>query len=204
MALVVAACGGGENPGTAELTEGVPASDPRSADPEAGTDSLVLVANVREVPLHLLPPDWVDLFHFRFADEILTLAPDESPTVRAFMEGVMRTESRRTGAPDAGLDWLRRLDRVVLAYERDAADVRWRMRQGEAWMALLPSAEAGPLLEREGFQRVPLGSGADPTRWGVGGASAPDTPGAVDGASDPPPIPEDWLARWAVEVRGRS
>jgi hypothetical protein len=162
----------------------------------------VLVANVHEAPLALLPRDWADLFHFRFADELLMPSPEDSPEVRAFMTEVIRAETRRVGTPDAGFDWLRRLDNVVLGYEREADDVRWRMRQGDAWFALLPASEVGPLLEREGFQVVELSSGTDPADWESEPGSGPESgPDASDEAVE---VPGDWLARWGAEVRGRG
>jgi hypothetical protein len=221
-ALVIGtvACGGGsgdeQSPGS-EAASGASSTEPGGF---VDLDSLVLVANVREAPLHLLPADWADLFHFRFADEVLTLSPESSPEVRAFMEGVLRSEARRVGTLDAGFDWLRRFDTQVLTYETEADDVRWRLRQGHAWFALLPSSEAGPLLEREGFRVVPLESGFHPSRWKVGpGPASPRNAGGADpgdpdrgegadvgadGIVEAPDPPADWLVTWAAEVRGRG
>lgn len=209
LALAASACGG---------ESGDAGSSPPEASPEpvAGDgftpDSLLLVANLDEAPLHLLPVDWPDLFHFRFADEVLTLEPRSSPEVRRFMAGVIEAEARRAGTVEAGYDWLRRLDTSVLAYEAEADDVRWRLRQGHAWLALLPSAEAGPLLEREGFRVVPLESGTDPDRWyRDSGSDAGGPPVASVGAEageagpeDGSILPDDWLSVWAAEVRGRG
>jgi hypothetical protein len=222
VALVIAtvACGGGsgdeQSPGS-EAASGAMSTEPGGL---VGADSLVLVANVRAAPLHLLPADWADLFHFRFADEVLTLSPEVSPEVREFMEGVLQSEARRVGTVDAGFDWLRRFDTQVLGYETEADDVRWRLRQGHAWFALLPSSEVGPLLEREGFRVVPLESGFHPSRWevGPGPASRPDAGGADSGDTsrgegadvtgegivEAPDPPADWLVTWAAEVRGRG
>lgn len=217
LVIATSACGGGSTDEASAASDAPPGIT--TADPD-GLDSLVLVANVREAPLHLLPADWADLFHFRFADEVLTLSPESSPAVRGFMEGVLGSEARRVGTVDAGFDWLRRFDAQVLAYEAEADDVRWRLRQGHAWLALLPASEAGPLLEREGFRVVPLTSGFDPSRWevgpggpsfGDGGGAEPGVRGggedvdvAADGVPEGPDPPADWLVTWAAEVRGRG
>ncbi len=208
------ACGGGDEP-SADDGARVSTGDETAARAETtGLDPLVLVANVHEAPLALLPRDWPDLFHFRFADELLMPSPEDSPEVRAFMAGVIQAEALRVGTPDAGFDWLRRLDNIVLAYEREADDVRWRMRQGDAWFALLPASEVGPLLEREGFQVVELNSGTDPGAWesapGAALRSAPESAAgaAPDEGADAPAeaveVPSDWFARWCAEVRGRG
>jgi len=213
MAAIMA-CGGSDEPPTEAGARLGPASDHAATTASARLDPLVLVANVNEAPLHLLPRDWADLFHFRFANELLMPTPESSTEVGAFMEGVIRAETLRTGTVDAGFDWLRRLDNVVLAYEGEADDVRWRMRQGDAWFALLPSSEVGPLLEREGFQVVELESGMDPASWASATepapGSAPESPSGSgaessrDAAAGAPEIPGDWYARWSAEVRGRG
>lgn len=205
LALFAASCGGDSEAGRSSGPETAPSV---SGSGGPARDSLVLVANLEEAPLHLLPLDWPDLFHFRFADEVLTLEPRSSPEVRAFMAGVIEAEARRVGTVEAGYDWLRRLDTSVLAYEAEADDVRWRLRQGHAWLALLPSAEAGPLLEREGFRVVPLESGTDPDRWYRGSESDPGGPQVASGGADAGEggsvLPGDWLSVWAAEVRGRG
>lgn len=223
LALAATACTGESGAGGTSGAEAGPTTSAQAPSAEADesgpsvgpslrtafTDSLVLVANLEEAPLHLLPGDWGDLFHFRFADEVLTLEPESSPEVSRFMARVIEAEARRAGTADAGYDWLRRLDTSVLAYEAEADDVRWRLRQGHAWFALLPSSEVGPLLEREGFRLVPLASGADPDGWyrgdGGGAGVASATAGADGGEGDSGPVlPGDWLAVWAAEVRGRG
>lgn len=199
LAASLVACGGGDDPRTEAAGAGnEPAGQGPAGAATVAADSLVLVANVHEAPLHFIPGDWADLFHFRFADELLMLSPESSPEVRDFMAGVIRSEARRAGTVDAGFDWLRRLDNVVLAYETEADDVRWRLRQGHAWLAILPASEVGPLLEREGFQLVPLASGLDPDRWET------DSGADADAAGETPEAPADWYARWVAEVRGRG
>jgi hypothetical protein len=190
---VLASCGGrdgGEGPG--EPAAG--SSDPGTVT-SGGTDTLVVVANLEEARLHLLPRDWQDLFHFRYAGRVVVLDPTTSPATAAFMESVLRAEARRTGVADAGFDWLRRLDRAASRYEADADDAVFRLRRGEAAFAILPSSAAGPLLERGGFEIVPMTSGADPDRWIPEGGS--------EASGDPAP-PADWLAIWATEVRGKG
>jgi hypothetical protein len=196
VALALAGCGGGVEdvePGASDQVSERPGA--QEATSPAG-DSLVLVMNSNEAPLHFTPTDWVDLFHFRFAEEVLMPSPESSPLVMDFMEGVIVAETRRTGVVDAGFDWLRRLDTTVLTYEDEADDIRWRLRQGHAWFAVLPASEVGPLLDRQGFELVSLRSGFDPSRWG-------GEDEAEEGV-DAPGAPSDWFNRWVAEVRGRG
>lgn len=165
---------------------------PGEASPPVAGDTLVVVANTDSLPLTLLPRDWVDLFHPRFADEVVALDPRTSPATAAFLEGILRNEAERTGVAEAGFDWLRRLDRAVVAYDEEPSDAVWRLRRGEAWLGILPAALAEEILAREGFTSVPMESGARPVRWR-----------SADPASLPEP-PGDWLATWGREVRGRG
>lgn len=199
-------CGGSE----ADLASGGPGEvEAVAASPgptSAPADTLVVVANLAEARLHLMPRDWADLFHFRFSGRVLVLDPATSPPTAAFMEGVLRSEARRTGVPDAGFDWLRRLDRAVASYEDDSDEAAFRLRRGEAAFAILPASEVGSLLDREGFAVVGMSSGAVPEEWGRGLGPAgsdgadPGTPGRGRG----PEPPSDWLAIWAAEVRGKG
>lgn len=178
---------------TADGTRG--ASGPEAPATSGAPDTLVVVVNVEEARLHLLPRDWQDLFHFRYAGRVVLLDPTTSPATAAFMESVLRTEARRTGVADAGFDWLRRLDRAASRYAADADDAAYRLRSGDAAFAILPASTVAPLLERPGFDVVPMSSGADPDRWPAAQGSD---------AGEAPEPPSDWLAIWATEVRGKG
>ena len=181
----LAACGPGEVPPS---TDGVDASSP-----EVG-DSLVVLLLRDSVAPARVPRDWVDLLHPRFGDQVVFPDPGTSREARAFMEAVLRAEAARTGDPEAGFDWLRRLDGVVLLYARDPADGEAAFRRGQAVLLVTDSRRAARLLREDAVRLAPMESGAAP----FPAVPAPDTLGSVE----PPDLPPGWLTTWSTEVRG--
>jgi hypothetical protein len=163
------------------------------------SDSLILLARTDSVSPTRLPLDWFDLLHPRFADRMAFPDPAEFPLAMEFMATVMRSEATRTGASEAGLDWLRRWDGTVRAYYAEARDGVLPFRRGEVLLLVIPASEVGGLAEEENVAVVPLESGALPRMTFPGGGSQanPDRRPAAD------PAP-DWFSTWQVEVRGRS
>lgn len=185
LAGLLTACG----PGDARSESG------GAESPEAqGPDSLVVLVRRDSVALARVPRDWIDLLHPRFADQLVFPDPAASTEARAFMEAVLRAEAARTGDPDAGFDWLRRLDGIVLFYAREPADGEAAFRRGEAVVLVTDSRRAARLVREDGVLLTPMESGAAPFPR----VPAPDTlpPG------EPPVLPQGWLSTWRAEVRG--
>lgn len=88
------------------------------------------------------PRDWIDLFHFRWAEEVLVPDPEVAPEVAWLFADRIFRERRRTGQLIAGFDWLRRLDEAVLEYVSDPADVFRRLSIGEGRLAVVGLPEA--------------------------------------------------------------
>ena len=62
------------------------------------------------------PGDWDDVLDPRWKDEVLIRDPLASGTMRAIFGAIMWREYRRTGDPEAGYRWLRRLDAQTREY----------------------------------------------------------------------------------------
>lgn len=193
---LVAACGASEPEGGGGGAAPEGAGTTASAGGEAAApDSLIVLVRADSVNRARLPKDWRELHHPRFDAQFLMPDPSVSPEARTFMEGVLLAEAARTGVADAGFDWLRRLDAVVLAYVEDMEDGIAAFRRGEVVVIALPSRMAGPLLSESWVVQAVMSSGAHP-RWPADG---PDESG---GAAAPPRLPPQWLTTWRSEVRG--
>lgn len=162
---------------------------------ETAPDSLVVLLLRDSVPLALAPRDWVDLFHPRFGKRVAFPDPAASPEAEAFMAAVMARESRRTGDPEAGFDWLRRLDRAVFFYPEDPRNGIAAFFRGDLVLLVLEGRHAAEVLARDGVALAPMESGASPF---------PPMETAPDAGPGDPPIPPRWLASWRADVRGRG
>ncbi len=76
----------------------------------------VILYNQEAVAADDVPRDWDDLLEPRFEDEILIRDPMASGTMRTFFGMIIARSVERTGSPDAGFDWLRRLDAQTKEY----------------------------------------------------------------------------------------
>jgi iron(III) transport system substrate-binding protein len=98
----------------------------------------VIAFNRERVPLARAPSDWIDLFHFRWFDEVTLPDPVADPDAAYFI-GTMIVETLRRGEDlTRAFDWHRRLDGQVARYETSAAEAIRRLGAGEALLAILP------------------------------------------------------------------
>lgn len=97
------------------------AVDAASIDPDgfyypAYRTAPVILFNDRVVAKSEVPRDWDDLLTPRFHDRILIRDPLASGTMRTFFGMILARSVRRTGTPDAGWQWLARLDAQTREY----------------------------------------------------------------------------------------
>lgn len=76
----------------------------------------VILYNEVTVSADDIPRDWEALLTPRFSDEILIRDPMASGTMRTFFGMMIARSVQRTGSPDTGFDWLRRLDGQTKEY----------------------------------------------------------------------------------------
>ncbi len=102
-----------------------------------------VVAFSRErLQLTRAPTDWIDLFHFRWAGEVMPLSPVRSDR-GAYFAGAMVVEALREDDDlNRGFDWLDRLDAQVEQYARSSEVIVQSLRTGDALLGILPRAEA--------------------------------------------------------------
>jgi len=76
----------------------------------------VLVYNTAAVSEDEAPRDWDDLLDPRWHDEILIRDPLASGTMRTMFGMILARSVARSGSPDEGFEWLRRLDAQTKEY----------------------------------------------------------------------------------------
>ncbi|HMF10324.1 MAG TPA: extracellular solute-binding protein [Thermoanaerobaculia bacterium] len=81
----------------------------------------VIVYNASAIAGAEAPRDWDDLLDARWKGKILIRYPLASGTMRAFFGMILARSVERTGSPDAGFAWLKRLDAQTRGYEMNAS-----------------------------------------------------------------------------------
>jgi iron(III) transport system substrate-binding protein len=76
----------------------------------------VLVFNSEAVPAEEAPADWDDLLNPRWRGKVLIRDPLASGTMRTMFGMILARSVARTGSPDEGFEWLRRLDAQTREY----------------------------------------------------------------------------------------
>jgi iron(III) transport system substrate-binding protein len=99
-------------------SDAVPASDRDSAFRWIGTFRTpeVIAFNSEVVSREEAPQDWDEVLDPRWQDEVLIRDPLASGTMRAIFGAIMWREYQETGDPEAGYDWLLRLDASTKEY----------------------------------------------------------------------------------------
>ena len=98
----------------------------------------VIAFNREQVALARAPTDWIDLFHFRWAGEVLLLDPSRNADMAHFVGAMIVQALRDDGDLPRGFDWLLRLDTSVGEYRADASEVIRSLGTGEALLSILP------------------------------------------------------------------
>ena len=76
----------------------------------------VIAYNSDAVSREEAPKDWDDVLDPKWRNRILIRDPIPSGTMRAIFGGIIAREAKRTGSPEAGFEWLRRLDASTKEY----------------------------------------------------------------------------------------
>lgn len=185
----------------------------------------VFAFNRDEIARSRMPRDWVDLFHPRWFQEVLLPDPQEHTPTGVLLGWWIVGEEDRTDDPEAGFDWLRRLDGAVADYPSDVAGVLARLRTGDGSVAVLPLEDVEMAMEEwpwldytvpesgspffvEGVAVLAASPAPPLAEAFVEGIEAQEVPGSVVPlAADYRRIEEGltaWLRRWRQEIRGAA
>jgi iron(III) transport system substrate-binding protein len=91
----------------------------------------ILIFNEKAVPADQAPTDWEDLLDPRWHDQVLIRDPLASGTMRTIFGMILARSVASTGSPDAGFDWLRKLDAQTKEYVHNPALLHLKLERQE-------------------------------------------------------------------------
>ncbi|HVS03632.1 MAG TPA: extracellular solute-binding protein [Thermoanaerobaculia bacterium] len=109
----------------------------------------ILVYNSTAVPAAEAPADWDDLLDPRWQGRVVIRDPLASGTMRTMFGMVLARSVERTGSPDAGFDWLRRLDAQTKEYVQNPALLFTKLTRQEGLVSIWELTDI-LLLQRQG------------------------------------------------------
>ena len=137
----------------------------------------VLVWNTEAVPPEEAPGEWDDLLDPRWDDEVLIRDPLASGTMRTLFGMILARSVAETGSPEAGFEWLRRLDAQTKEYVLNPALLMEKLIRREGMVTVWDLTDI--LLQQD--RGMPLGFGFPPSGVPV----IDDSIGLVTGAPNP-------------------
>jgi iron(III) transport system substrate-binding protein len=113
----------------------------------------ILVYNSAAVPAEEAPRDWDDLLAPRWKGQVLMRDPLASGTLRTVFAMILARSVAATGSPEAGFEWLRRLDAQTKEYTSNPALLFEKLQRREGLVTIW---ELSDILLRQ-RQGVPMG-----------------------------------------------
>ncbi len=112
---------------------------------------LVITYNSEVVDSAGAPQDWDEVLDPAWADEVLIRDPLASGTMRTIFGMVIERSIRETGGPEAGYEWLRRLDRQTREYVLNPTLLYQKLARREGLVTLWDMPDIEALKESTGF-----------------------------------------------------
>jgi len=111
----------------------------------------VIVYNSEAVKPEDAPKDWDDVLDPKWRDKILIRNPNPSDSMRAIFGSMIWRFYKDTGSPEAGYDWLRRLDANVHEYTADGTLLMQKLVRREGLISLWNLPDVWIHKEQKGF-----------------------------------------------------
>ncbi len=111
----------------------------------------VIVYNTDAVKPEDAPKDWDDVLDPKWRDKILIRNPNPSDSMRAIFGAMIWRFHKDTGSPEAGYDWLRRLDANVHEYTADGTLMMQKLVRREGLISLWNLPDVWIYKEQKGF-----------------------------------------------------
>jgi iron(III) transport system substrate-binding protein len=96
----------------------------------------VIMFNTHVLNTEDVPKDWDDLLDPRWRGKIIVRSPLASGTMRIIFGALIQREEARTGSPDAGFVWLRRLDANTKTYAADPTQLYLKIAREEGMLTV--------------------------------------------------------------------
>ena len=111
----------------------------------------VIAYNSDVVSREEAPKDWDEVLDPKWKDRILIRDPIPSGTMRAIFGGIIAREAKRTGSPEAGFQWLRRLDANTKEYVLNPTLLYQKLGRQEGVITLWDMPDIALLKEQRGM-----------------------------------------------------
>lgn len=98
------------------------------------------------------PKDWDDVLDPRWKGKVIIRDPIASGSMRAIFGAQMVRSMRETGSPQAGYDWLRRLDANTKEYTYNPTILYTKLARGEGLITLYNMPDIALLKQQRGMQ----------------------------------------------------
>ncbi|HJT66019.1 MAG TPA: extracellular solute-binding protein [Pyrinomonadaceae bacterium] len=111
----------------------------------------VLAYNSEAVSAADAPRDWDDVLDPKWRDKVLIRNPNPSDTMRAIFGAMIWRFYKDTGSPQAGYDWLRKLDANVHEYTADGTLMMQKLARREGLITMWDMPDVRLYQEQKNF-----------------------------------------------------
>jgi iron(III) transport system substrate-binding protein len=108
----------------------------------------VIAYNTQAVSAADAPKDWDDVLDPKWRGKVLIRDPVASGSMRAIFGGIIARSIAQTGSPDAGYEWLRRLDANTKEYTLNPTLLYQKLGRQEGLVSLYNMPDIATLRER--------------------------------------------------------
>jgi iron(III) transport system substrate-binding protein len=113
----------------------------------------VIAYNSEALTAEQAPQDWDDVLDPRWRGQVIIRDPIASGTMRAIFGAIVAREMERTGSPEAGYEWLRRLDANTREYVLNPTILYQKLGRQEGIVTLWDMPDIATLQQRV---RIPV------------------------------------------------